>query len=84
LEFQIFNFSTHFQNKESFEYWATEHLRVSGMYWGLTALDVMNAFNVENEVEREKTIQHILSCQHPNGTNYQRDSKTIFQLFCFS
>jgi len=55
------------ENKDSFEYWATEHLRMSGIYWGLTALDVMNDFTADNEAEREKTIQFVLSCQHPSG-----------------
>lgn len=31
------------QKESSFEYGMTDYLRVSGMYWGLTALELMNA-----------------------------------------
>ena len=30
------------QKKEDFEHFVTEHLRMSGYYWGLTALDLMH------------------------------------------
>ena len=31
----------HDSKKEDFEYWATEHLRVSGYYWGYSALQLL-------------------------------------------
>jgi hypothetical protein len=33
---ELFSFAM--QKKEDFEYWVTEHLRMNGYYWGLTAL----------------------------------------------
>ena len=29
--------------KHNFEYWLTEHLRLNGIYWGLTALCVLDS-----------------------------------------
>lgn len=52
------------ERKEDLEYWLTEHLRVNGLYWGLTALDLMNHKDV---LPREDVIQYLLSVQHPNG-----------------
>lgn len=46
------------------EYVATEHLRMSGAYWGLTAMDLMGSLG---EMEEEKIVEWVLSCQHPNG-----------------
>ncbi len=39
----IFFSNLYSQKKEDFEYWVTEHLRISGFYWGLAAMDLMNA-----------------------------------------
>lgn len=52
------------QSTSSFEYFATEHFRLSGVYWGVTALYLLNKHTVlsENEI-----IQWVMSCQHPNG-----------------
>lgn len=33
--------STYGTNKDDYEYCMTEFLRMSGMYWGLTALELM-------------------------------------------
>ncbi len=52
------------QRKDTLEYWMTEHLRVSGVYWGLGAMDITNSLN---EMEQEKVIEYIISCQQPNG-----------------
>jgi geranylgeranyl transferase type-2 subunit beta len=52
------------QSTCSFEYFATEHFRLSGVYWGLTALYLLN----EDETLSEKEIiQWVISCQHGNG-----------------
>ncbi|CAG8505376.1 3025_t:CDS:2 [Racocetra fulgida] len=49
---------------DDLEYWLTEHLRLSGVYWGLTALDLMN--NVD-ALKREDVVKYVVSCQHDNG-----------------
>ena len=42
----------------------TEYLRVSGIYWGLTAMDLMGQLEVMNKSE---VLQFVRSCQHPCG-----------------
>ncbi|RHZ46932.1 hypothetical protein Glove_603g3 [Diversispora epigaea] len=50
--------------KDDLEYWFTEHLRLSGVYWGLTALDLLKNVNTLN---REDVVKYVVSCQHDNG-----------------
>lgn len=46
------------------EYWLTEHLRLNGLYWGLTALHILGH---PEALPREDTIKFVLSCQHETG-----------------
>ena len=46
------------------EYWLTEHLRLNGVYWGLTALHLLGH---PDALPRVETIDFVLSCQHENG-----------------
>lgn len=50
--------------KGTLAYSMTAHLRMSGLYWGLTALHMLGA---PDALEREAVIEFVLSCQHPNG-----------------
>ncbi|KAK0746083.1 terpenoid cyclases/protein prenyltransferase alpha-alpha toroid [Schizothecium vesticola] len=50
--------------KDEYEYWLTEHLRLNGLYWGLTALYLLGR---PDALPRDKTIDFVLSCQHENG-----------------
>lgn len=50
--------------KEEYEYWLTEHLRLNGIYWGLTALHLLRH---PDALPRDGTIDFILSCQHDSG-----------------
>jgi geranylgeranyl transferase type-2 subunit beta len=52
------------QRKDELEYWLTEHLRLSGLYWGLTALHLLGHAEA---LPRRETIEYVLSCQHENG-----------------
>ncbi|KAK9456244.1 terpenoid cyclases/protein prenyltransferase alpha-alpha toroid [Dipodascopsis uninucleata] len=52
------------KKQDELEYWLSEHLRMSGVYWGLTALDLMGA---KDELSRDDMIKYVKSCQHPNG-----------------
>ncbi len=45
-------------------YWATEHLKMSGIYWGLGAMHMMNSLN---EMDCDKIVDFVLACQQPNG-----------------
>ena len=42
----------------------TEHLRLNGVYWGLTALHLLGH---PDALPRNETIDFVLSCQHDNG-----------------
>ncbi|KAF9158083.1 Geranylgeranyl transferase type-2 subunit beta 1 [Actinomortierella ambigua] len=50
--------------KGDLEYWLTEHLRVNGMYWGLTALHLMGK---PEALDHEKMVDYLTKCQHDNG-----------------
>ncbi|TGZ83128.1 terpenoid cyclases/Protein prenyltransferase [Ascodesmis nigricans] len=50
--------------RDSLEYWLTEHLRLSGVYWGLTALCLLGH---PDALPRDDTIAFVKSCQHPCG-----------------
>ncbi|KAL1889934.1 Rab geranylgeranyltransferase [Ceratocystis pirilliformis] len=50
--------------KDEYDYWLTEHLRLNGVYWGLTALHLMKR---PDALPRKDTINFVLSCQHENG-----------------
>lgn len=44
------------KKENSFEYGITDYLRVSGMYWGLTALELMNTLPSQSKNEVSDTI----------------------------
>jgi geranylgeranyl transferase type-2 subunit beta len=50
--------------KDELDYWLTEHLRLNGVYWGLTALHLLGH---PNALPRDETIDFVLSCQHESG-----------------
>lgn len=58
-------FIVHFTQKDdSFEHVATEHLKMSGVYWALTALHLLGA---ENQLNDEELLSWVSSCQKENG-----------------
>lgn len=52
------------EKPERFEYWVTEHLRVSGIYWGFVAMSMMNSLE---EMDLKKAAEFVLSCQKDGG-----------------
>lgn len=52
------------ENKDSLRYSMTAHLRMSGLYWGLTALHMLGA---PDALEREAVVEFVLSCLHADG-----------------
>lgn len=48
------------QDENHFEYGMTDYLRVSGMYWGLTALELMNAQPTQS---KDLIVGYIKECQ---------------------
>ncbi|XP_065307947.1 geranylgeranyl transferase type-2 subunit beta isoform X2 [Dermacentor albipictus] len=50
--------------KDDYEYCITEHLRMSGIYWGLTAMDLMGALD---SFDRAEIIEFVKQCQYSCG-----------------
>ena len=42
----------------------TEYLRMSGMYWGITVMDLMGQLD---SMDKKEIIDFIVSCQHEGG-----------------
>lgn len=42
----------------------TEHLRLNGVYWGLTALHLLDR---PNALPREQTLKFVFECQNADG-----------------
>ena len=65
----------------SFEYLVTQHLRMSGVYWGLTALSILGSGLEDNDIASESNalnvstvdktiIDWIMSCQDSESGGY--------------
>ena len=52
------------QNTSNFEYFATEHFRMSGVYWGLTALYLVGHLQ---DMDEEAIVKWVLESQHADG-----------------
>ncbi|KAI4761865.1 geranylgeranyl transferase-like protein type II beta subunit [Aureobasidium sp. EXF-3400] len=50
--------------KHELEYWLTEHLRMSGIYWGITPLYLLNQ---PDALPRSGLLDFVFSCLHDNG-----------------
>ncbi|KAH6944593.1 hypothetical protein HPB50_004160 [Hyalomma asiaticum] len=50
--------------KDDYEYCITEHLRMSGIYWGLTAMDLMGSLD---SFDRAEIIDFVKQCQYSCG-----------------
>mgnify|MGYP003386919940 CR=1 FL=1 len=53
-------------DKETFEYFVTQQFRMSGVYWGLTALSILGR-DIHKELNITEVIEWIFECQHENG-----------------
>lgn len=52
------------KKKNELAYWLSAHLRLSGVYWGLAALELMNA---GENLDRDEVIKFVLECESPSG-----------------
>ena len=52
------------EDRDTLEYVLTEHLRMSGVYWGLTALDLMSRLD---EMDLEPILAWLQTCRHASG-----------------
>ncbi|CAE8689940.1 unnamed protein product [Polarella glacialis] len=53
-------------NKESFEYMMSEHLRMGGVYWGVSAMALLR--KLDDEKRKEDLVEWILRCRDPKTT----------------
>lgn len=52
------------QRKDELEYWLTEHLRLNGLYWGLTALHLLGH---PDALPRSDVLDFVIACLHDDG-----------------
>lgn len=52
------------KNKESFQYCVTEHLGMSGVYWGLSAMSLLKG---TDSMEQAELLEWLFRCQHKCG-----------------
>ena len=52
------------QATNTFEFYATEHFRLSGVYWGLTALQLLGQ---QDKLDKQELISWVMSCQKREG-----------------
>jgi prenyltransferase beta subunit len=68
------------QNKESFDFYATEHFRMSGVYWGLTAMQILGKLHL---MDKDAILDWVLSCQKEDGGfggSERHDSHLLYTL----
>lgn len=66
--------------KEDYNYVMTEYLRMSGIYWGLTAMSLMNKLECMNQTE---VLEFVKTCQHENGgfsASHKHDPHLLYTL----
>ena len=51
---------------KSFEFVVSQHLRMSGVYWGLTALSVLGV-DINTEMDTSTIVDWAMSCQDDSG-----------------
>ena len=67
LEAKHIQYIIHIANDtESFEYVVSQHLRMSGIYWGLTAMCLLGR-NINEEMKAELIVEWVLKCQNSDG-----------------
>lgn len=52
------------KDKEDFEYCVTEYLRMSGVYWCLTTMDLLSQLD---RLDKEEVLKFVRDCQKPSG-----------------
>ncbi|XP_076320926.1 geranylgeranyl transferase type-2 subunit beta isoform X2 [Tachypleus tridentatus] len=50
--------------KDNYEYCMTEYLRMSGIYWGITAMDLMGSLDL---LDKQQILDFVRECQHVCG-----------------
>lgn len=69
------------EQSQKLGHWMSSHLRVSGVYWGLSALCLLRV--EQSEEEKDKIVQFTLACQNSDGGfggNVGHDSHLLYTL----
>lgn len=65
---------------DTFEYYVMEHLRMSGVYWAIMAMDLMDGLE---SLDQQKIVEWVISCWQPNGGfsgNVGHDAHLLYTL----
>jgi geranylgeranyl transferase type-2 subunit beta len=68
------------QNRESLEFYLTEHFRMSGVYWGLTAMHLLGRLG---DMDGARILDWVLACAKPDGGfggSERHDSHLLYTL----
>ena len=70
------------EEKDSFEFYVTEHLRMSGIYWALTSLHLLNSIEsdtntIENPENFENSSNSIVNNTIANNSNINKVNKAF-------
>ena len=68
------------EDADSYEYAVSEHLRMSGVYWAASALDLVDALHM---LDGAAVVQFVLDCQHECGGfggNISHDPHILYTL----
>lgn len=73
------------QKQDTFEFYVTEHLRMSGIYWALMSMDLIQRLDdmVGSPGQSQAICDWVLSCQTPDGGfagNVGHDSHILYTL----
>jgi len=52
------------KKNDTFEYYASEHLKMSAVYWGCMAMELMGSLD---KMDKKGLLTWMQQCQHPNG-----------------
>ncbi|XP_055327670.1 geranylgeranyl transferase type-2 subunit beta-like isoform X2 [Paramacrobiotus metropolitanus] len=55
------------EDVDAYEFSMAEYLRISGMYWTVTCLDLLHALHASSRFTRDAVIRYVKSCQTPSG-----------------
>ncbi len=69
-------------SRKNFEYWVTEHLRLSGTYWGLMAIYCIDKVH-DSGIPWDEILEWVKSCQNEDGGfggNVGHDSHMLYTL----
>ncbi|GAB5364016.1 hypothetical protein AAMO2058_000933400 [Amorphochlora amoebiformis] len=68
------------KKKDTFEYHVMEHLRMSGIYWGATCMDLLGELD---KMDKKHILKFVFDCKHSNGGfsgNVNHDPHLLYTL----